>query len=206
LSAIVSNRGGGIELFGQTHDEADPKNKMHGLRLCLVIAADTSDSWCTWTDPGVQFATFLCGTLTRTDAAINTSTIQLLPQAVLQCVHSFLKFKPDWGELERRVDTANLHMIEILRSDGKSIFELRPMTQLTYVYSQEQRKYMYIAMEVTPASLVREYRNFLELKIAQQDWHSKLLSPSMFAAPNGKKLVDEVTHSYAVGELPEILI
>ena len=58
------------------------------------------------------------------------------------------------------------------------------------VLTCKERKY--IMMDVTPASLVREYRQFLALKIAHKDWHSKLLSPSVFEAPNGKKLVDEV--------------
>ena len=58
-------------------------------------------------------------------------------------------------------------------------------------YDKEQGKV--IVTEITPASLVREYRNFLGLKIALKDWHSKILSPSVFEASNGKKLVDEVS-------------
>ena len=197
LSEVVSNRGGGIELYGQTLVGTEQKKVTHGLRLYLVIAADTSGSGCPWTDPAVQFATFLCGTLTRTDMAANTSAIQLLPQAALQSVHRFFKFRPDWIELERRVETANLHMYPRLFSH-----ELRPMTQVTY--DQEQRKA--ITAEVTPAGLVREYRHFLELKIQKQDWHSKHLSPSVIEAPNGKKLVDEVIYACVFRQPPENVI
>ena len=188
LKTIVNNRGGGIELWGQTHTKGDPANQTHGLRLYLVIAAETSDSACEWTDPAVQFSTFLGGTLSRTHAAVNTSAIQLLPQAVLQIVHSFFKFKPDWSELERRVERENLHMqVSTVSHAGQSEMVLLPMQHM--VFSKEGK---YVMMQVTPASLVREYRNFLALKIAHKDWHSKLLSPSVFEAPNGKKLVDAV--------------
>jgi hypothetical protein len=171
LSGVVANRGGGIELRG-----TDARTlKRHAVRLYMVIAADTSVNTAaqisnpavSWVHPAVSFAAFLCGNLSRETAT--TNPIQQLPQPVLQIVHSFIKFKPDWSRLERLAEKAGLHHDNVFYLIGA------PTLQTT-----------------TPESLVNEYRIFLSLKIAAEDWTSKILSPSVFPAPNGKKLVDEV--------------
>merc|ERR1711920_234976 len=47
--------------------------------------------------------------------------------------------------------------------------------------------------ELSPAELVRQYRAFLALKVAHQDWSSLVLSPPMIGY-EGQRLVDEVWH------------
>eukprot|EP01047_Picozoa_sp_COSAG01_P029626 COSAG01_NODE_2037_length_8579_cov_119.860849_5_plen_337_part_00 len=182
LSGVVANRGGGIELRG-----TDARTlKRHAVRLYMVIAADTSvntgaqisNPAVSWVHPAVSFAAFLCGNLTRETAT--TNPIQQLPQPVLQIVHSFIKFKPDWSRLERLVEKAGLH----LPSEIQRLVEKAGLHHDNVGWGP--------TAQTTPESLVNEYRIFLSLKIAAEDWTSKILSPSVFPAPNGKKLVDEV--------------
>ena len=193
LAALVAARGGALELGGK-----DSASQTHAVRLYMVIAANTNESTAdlVWTDPSVRFATFLSGTLSRTSetqGVSTTSPIQLLPQPVLQVIHGLLKFQPDWAELVRRVKQANLHLMPLkhtMNAETKEWSTFRaPMKEDDNASSDGGAQ---SGRVVTPELLVHEYRNFLSLKVEEEDWTSDSLSPSMFSAPNDMKLVDEV--------------